>query len=214
MGGEPGPHYLMSIFRCDEIGVSSDSQYCNPRYDELYDRQLTEAGDERKATLTEMQNIIYDEAPYDILFYDSYLDVYRNDRFANWQNMPSQSGTPLFTYGTLDYTLLTDATAQPSSRRPRPSPPHRAAASPPLRRHRRHRPTTRRAAGRTRLILAVLAVVAVVVVGGVVMAGDGAPPPAATMTSNGLHGQRVAVQRPAPAPASRPAPCPGAGGAA
>ena len=53
-----------------------------------------------------MQNLIYDEAPYDILFYDANLDVYRNDRFAGWQNMPA-NGTPLFTYGTLNYTLLT-----------------------------------------------------------------------------------------------------------
>lgn len=60
-----------------------------------------------------MQNLIYDEAPYDVLFYDANLDVYRNDRFAGWQNMPS-NGTPLFTYGILDYTLLTDATAVPT----------------------------------------------------------------------------------------------------
>ena len=43
-----------------------------------------------QATLAEMQNLIYDEAPYDILFYDSNLDVYRNDRFAGWQNMPGE----------------------------------------------------------------------------------------------------------------------------
>ncbi len=60
-----------------------------------------------------MQNLIYDEAPYDVLYYDANLDAYRTDRFAGWQNMPAD-GTPLFTYGTLQYTLLTDATAQPS----------------------------------------------------------------------------------------------------
>ena len=62
-----------------------------------------------------MQNLIYDQAPYDILYYDSNLDVYRNDKFAGWQNMPAD-GTPLFTSGdsVLNYTLLTDATAQPS----------------------------------------------------------------------------------------------------
>jgi peptide/nickel transport system substrate-binding protein len=112
--GSPDPSYLLSIFTCDEIGVSSDSQYCNPAYDELYAKQLTQAGEERKASLAEMQNIVYDEAPYNILFYDSYLDVYRNDRFAGWQKMPSEFGIPFFTYGTLNYTLLTDATAQPS----------------------------------------------------------------------------------------------------
>ena len=55
-----------------------------------------------------MQNLIYDEAPYDILYYDSNLDVYRNDQFAGWQNMPA-NGTPLFSSGdsVLNYTLLT-----------------------------------------------------------------------------------------------------------
>ncbi len=112
---EPGPELpAVDLHSASEIGVSSDSQYCNPDYDALYEKQLTQAGDERKATLAEMQNIIYNDAPYDILFYDSNLDVYRNDKFAGWQNMPSEHGVPFFTYGTLDYTLLTDASAQPS----------------------------------------------------------------------------------------------------
>ena len=63
------------------------------------------------------------QAPYDILYYDANLDVYRTDRFAGWQNQPS-NGTPLFTYGNLGYTLLTDATAQPS-----PEPSVEASAS-------------------------------------------------------------------------------------
>ena len=141
--GSPDPSYLLSIFKCDEIGISSDSQYCNPDYDALYEKQLTQAGDERQATLAEMQNLIYDEAPYDILFYDSYLDVYRNDKFAGWQNMPIDGGIPFFTYGILNYTLLTDATAQPSptaapesptpgdSRRPRSRPPWPRRPRPP-----------------------------------------------------------------------------------
>ena len=110
--GNPDPTALLQIFRCDAIGSTSDSQYCNPEFDRLYDLQATQAGAERLATLTQMQNLIYDEAPYDILFYDANLDAYRNDRFAGWQNMPAD-GTPFFTYGPLNYTLLTDATAEP-----------------------------------------------------------------------------------------------------
>ncbi len=111
--GNPDPSALLDIFRCEQIGNTSDSQYCNPEYDKLYELQLTQAGEERAKTLAEMQNLIYDEAPYDILYYDANLDAYRNDRFAGWQNMPAD-GIPLFTYGTLQYTLLSDATAQPS----------------------------------------------------------------------------------------------------
>jgi peptide/nickel transport system substrate-binding protein len=111
--GNPDPSSLLDIFRCEQIGNTSDSQYCNPAYDKLYALQLTQSGEERAKTLAEMQNLIYDEAPYDILFYDANMDAYRNDRFAGWQNMPAD-GVPLFTYGTLQYTLLSDATAQPS----------------------------------------------------------------------------------------------------
>jgi peptide/nickel transport system substrate-binding protein len=121
--GNPDPNALLQIFRCDAIGGTSDSQYCNPDYDKLYDQQSKEAGTQRHATLATMQNLIYDQAPYDILYYDANLDVYRTDRFAGWQNMPA-SGTPMFTYGDLNYSLLTDAKATPS---PAPS---QASASP------------------------------------------------------------------------------------
>ena len=125
--GNPDPNALLQIFRCDAIGGTSDSQYCNPEFDKLYDQQLTEAGDARKTTLAKIQNLVYDEAPYDILYYDANLDVWRTDKFAGWQNMPA-SGTPMFTYGVLDYTLLTDAKLQPT---PGPSAAPGAASGAP-----------------------------------------------------------------------------------
>ena len=145
--GNPDPNALLQIFRCDAIGNTSDSQYCNPAYDKLYDQQSTQAGADAHATLAQMQNLIYNEAPYDILYYDSNLDVYRTDRFAGWQNMPA-NGTPMFTYGNLQYTLLTDAAAQPSptadDRRVRAEPQSHASQSgrprPPRRRRRRSTP--------------------------------------------------------------------------
>lgn len=108
--GNPDPNALLQIFRCDAIGGSSDSLWCNPRYDELYDQQLALGGDERKAVLAEMQQLFYDEAPYHILYYDANLDVYRTDRFSGWQNQPS-NGTPIFAYSNLGYTLLRPAEA-------------------------------------------------------------------------------------------------------
>ena len=112
--GNPDPNALMQIFRCDEIGNTSDSNYCNADFDKLYDQQSKLAGDARKAVMTQMQNMIYDQAVYDILYYDANLDAYRTDRFAGWQNLPS-NGTPMFTYGTIEYTRLTDAKAAPSA---------------------------------------------------------------------------------------------------
>jgi len=113
--GNPDPNALLQIFRCDAIGSSSDSQYCNPEFDKMYEAQTaaTSAAD-RKTILAQMQNLIYDQAVYDILYYDANLVAYRTDRFGGWQKQPTANGTPLFSYGTLDYTLLTDATAVPS----------------------------------------------------------------------------------------------------
>ena len=111
--GSPDPNGLLYVFLCNQIGTSSDSLYCNKQYDDLYAQESKQSGAERKATLAQMQNLIYNDAPYDVLYYDANLDVYRNDKFGGWQNMPS-NGTPLFTYGILDYTLLTDVTAAPT----------------------------------------------------------------------------------------------------
>ena len=113
--GNPDPNALLQIFRCDAIGSSSDSQYCNPEYDSMFDAQTNAAtAEERKAILAEMQNLIYDEAVYDIVYYDAPLAAYRTDRFGGWQKQPKENGTPLFTYGTLQYTMLTDATPEPT----------------------------------------------------------------------------------------------------
>jgi peptide/nickel transport system substrate-binding protein len=110
--GNPDPNALLQIFRCDAIGDTSDSQYCNPAYDKLYNQQLKQNGEARRATLARVQNLVYDQAPYDILYYDWNLDAYRTDKFAGWATMPA-NGTPFFTYGVRNYTLLTDARAEP-----------------------------------------------------------------------------------------------------
>jgi peptide/nickel transport system substrate-binding protein len=170
--GSPDPNALLQVFRCDQIGIGSDSQYCNPTYDALYDKQSAEAGDARRATLAQMQNLIYDEAVYDVLYYDANLDVYRNDRFAGWQNMPPD-GTPLFTYGPLGYTLLTDATAAPSATPEAPSPSSSGVASPSAPGAPTASPSgsgSPTAAGGTStpLLLLLVAGVAVVIVGGLI----------------------------------------------
>jgi peptide/nickel transport system substrate-binding protein len=111
--GNPDPNGLLGIFKCEEIGSSSDSNWCSKEYDALYEKESKEAGDQRKATLAQMQNLVYDQAVYDILYYDANLDAYRTDRFAGWRNQPS-NGTPIFAYSNAQYTLLTDATATPT----------------------------------------------------------------------------------------------------
>ncbi|HET7727588.1 MAG TPA: ABC transporter substrate-binding protein [Candidatus Limnocylindrales bacterium] len=160
-GGDVDPNSLLSIFKCDEIGASSDSMYCNPRYDELYALQnATSDPAERKRYMDEMQAIIYDDAPYHILFYDAQLDAYRTDRFGGWQNQPS-NGVPLFVYGPLDYTLLTAAEPSPEPSQPAGSPSAGAATPAPS----PGAEPTASGGDSTLLIVGVLAVVAILAVG-------------------------------------------------
>ena len=110
-GGDVDPNSLLEIFNCDQIGGTSDSMYCNPAYDELFTGQnVATSPEERKALMDQMQEIVYNEAPYHILYYDAALHVYRTDRFTNWVNQPD-NGTPLFGYGPYGYTQLKLASA-------------------------------------------------------------------------------------------------------
>jgi peptide/nickel transport system substrate-binding protein len=126
--GDPDPTSLLDFFRTEQIGGSSDSFYSNPQYDELFLAQRAESDvATRKSILAEMQNLVYDEAPYIILYYDAELHAYRTDKFGGWTNQPSKGGTPLFGYGSFGYTKLTDLTAVAT---PAPTTVSSAAASP------------------------------------------------------------------------------------
>jgi len=114
--GDPDPTSLLNFFRTEEIGGSSDSYYSNPDYDQMFLDQRAEQDPERRAQiLADMQNLVYDEAPYHILYYDAELHAYRTDKFGGWTNQPSQGGTPLFGYGPFGYTKRTAAGAEPSA---------------------------------------------------------------------------------------------------
>jgi peptide/nickel transport system substrate-binding protein len=104
----------LDVFRCKSIGYSSDSLWCNPEYDQLYQQQHDAPTPEaRHALLEQIQNLWYDQAPYHILYYDDNLHAYRTDKWAGWRNQPP-NGTPLFSYSILGETLITDASVVPS----------------------------------------------------------------------------------------------------
>jgi len=120
VGDNGDPNTMLQPFLCSSIGSQSDSQWCNPKYDELYKQQNEAPSEEaRKVPMAELQQIVYDEAPYLILTNRANMQAYRTDKFAGWQRMPTGTGTPLFVMGNINYTLLTDATAVPS---PAPTP--------------------------------------------------------------------------------------------
>ena len=113
--GDVDPTSLLQPFTTDEIaGGSSDTFWSNARFDELFKAQGKELDEtKRKAMLQEMQEIFYAEVPNIPLYFDSELHAYRTDTFSGWQNQPPETGTPLFGFGPIGYTLLTDASKGP-----------------------------------------------------------------------------------------------------
>lgn len=116
-GGDVDPNSLLNILTTSAIGSASDSFFSNPRYDELMTLQKAEQDPaKRKQYVDEMQQIMYDQAPYHVLFYSEALHAYRTDRFGGWQLQPTADGLPFFAYGALNYNLLTapEPTATPT----------------------------------------------------------------------------------------------------
>ena len=134
LGRRRRPDVAAEIFTSDAIGNSSDSLYCNPAYDELFDsssRRPTTT--QRKAIIDEMQQIFYDEAPYHILYYDADLHAYRTDQFAGWKNQPPTTARRSSATATLELHAADRRRRPPPrrARRRRPAAPAAPAAPAP-----------------------------------------------------------------------------------
>ena len=134
--GDVDPNSLLNILTTSSIGSNSDTFFSNARYDELMKLQQSETDQtKRKAYVDEMQQLVYDQAPYHILFYDAALHAYRTDKFGGWQLQPTTGGLPFFAYGVPNYNLLTspvpDATPIPSNAALSSAAPSASAAASP-----------------------------------------------------------------------------------
>ena len=107
--GDVDPNSILKNTTTEAITTgSSDSFFSDPRYDELFALQSKENDQaKRKAYIDEMQQILYDQAPYHVLFYDAALSAWRTDRFGGWPLSPEVGGLPFFAYGTAGYDYLT-----------------------------------------------------------------------------------------------------------
>jgi peptide/nickel transport system substrate-binding protein len=95
----PDPDAVLALHTCgqrpnpDGKGGTTDSFFCDPVYDNLYSRQLTEFDPARRAELVrQMQQRFSDQVPSVILFYQDALEAYRADRFSNFPVQPDPGG--------------------------------------------------------------------------------------------------------------------------
>ena len=113
---EPDPNYQLSTFTCGrrsyEEGGSvlaglSDSFYCNPEYDKLFEAQGSETDvAKRTEIIKQMQQILYDDWPYALTYYYDNLVAYRTDKFEGFIPQPAPDGSYLFQFGTWTYENL------------------------------------------------------------------------------------------------------------
>ena len=104
---EPDPDSILNYFTCKQRGNWSDSWYCKKAYDTLYDDQHAEVDvAKREAMVKQMQQMLYDDAPYLVTAYNEIGEAYRSDRFHNFVPQPNPGGVLLFQYGVRNYIDL------------------------------------------------------------------------------------------------------------
>jgi peptide/nickel transport system substrate-binding protein len=99
-GVEPDPNFQLSTYTTSQCGVWSDTCYSNKEYDRLFQEQQRAPSPEQRAQIVDqMQQILYDDKPELVLWYENYLQAYRSDKWTGFMPQPTPQGTILFQYG-------------------------------------------------------------------------------------------------------------------
>jgi peptide/nickel transport system substrate-binding protein len=71
------PDFILSILGCNQYGSWSDSGYCNPAYDQLYQAQGVAVNPQQRLRIVDqMQEMIYAARPYIVLTNDDEVDAW------------------------------------------------------------------------------------------------------------------------------------------
>ncbi len=95
----PDPDFQLSINRCDSrpnadgSGSTSESNWCDPAFDALYDAQHAELDPTQRADLVKQAfTMISNAAVNDVLYYADSLEAYRTDTFTGFTKQPEEGG--------------------------------------------------------------------------------------------------------------------------
>jgi peptide/nickel transport system substrate-binding protein len=98
-GGDIDPGFQLSTFTTTQILNWSDSEYSNPDYDRLYVEQAAAIDRAKRLEIVhQMQQILYDQAPYIVLWYNVDCQAYRTDRWTGYELVPKDNGRPIWTF--------------------------------------------------------------------------------------------------------------------
>jgi peptide/nickel transport system substrate-binding protein len=85
-GADPDPGFLLGVGLCGEIATGfNETGFCNPEFDDLYDAQAVALDhDERVDLIHRMQEILVEDVPYIIPYYQQEIQAWRTDTFTGW----------------------------------------------------------------------------------------------------------------------------------
>jgi peptide/nickel transport system substrate-binding protein len=113
---DPDPDFILSVMTCAQRppeGIWSDSFYCNEDYEQMYEDQKALLDlEERAAVIDEMQRMVYEDAPYVVLYYDTNLQAYRSDRWTGFVQQPTDGGDMLASYGPASFSSIHPVSAE------------------------------------------------------------------------------------------------------
>ena len=117
-GGDIDPGYQLSAFATSQILNNNDSCYSNPTYDKLFAEQAAAVDRNQRVQIVQrMQQILYKQDPYVVLWYATNLEAYRANRWTGWQLAPLDAAAPVANYLRGTYLHLKPVLAtQPSGR--------------------------------------------------------------------------------------------------
>ncbi|MEO7118059.1 MAG: ABC transporter substrate-binding protein, partial [Candidatus Limnocylindrales bacterium] len=99
-GPDPDPDFILSVFSCVQINNWQDANYCNAEYDAQYRATRTQVDAQARAQdIRDLQDFLYHDSPYSVLWYVDTLEAYRSDRWEGFNAMPRTGGALWSTYG-------------------------------------------------------------------------------------------------------------------
>jgi peptide/nickel transport system substrate-binding protein len=106
--GQPDPNFSLLIMLSNQVGDWNDCGYRNASYDALYDQQAMATDPVARRTIVyQMQDIIYKDSPYLVLYYMSAKGAYRIDKFTGFVNMPTGLLSDVNVYTLKEVHLIT-----------------------------------------------------------------------------------------------------------
>jgi peptide/nickel transport system substrate-binding protein len=83
------PGYILSTFTTGQQLNGSDSEYSNPEYDALYIQQAQAVDPaQRQQIIHQMQQILSDDSPYSVLWYNTLVQAFRTDTWTGYSSVP------------------------------------------------------------------------------------------------------------------------------